>query len=110
MLRVYQVLMRCLLKEAVLPGRLRSTIPASLDTVGERKSCTAWREWREPRGAGATGSLVGPAHAGREVIMRIKIHVELITDWEEASTVEACEFARPMTEFAAETVGLLLDD
>ncbi len=41
--------------------------------------------------------------------MRIKIHVELITDWEEATTVEACEFARPMTEFAAETVGLSLD-
>ena len=42
--------------------------------------------------------------------MRIKIHVELITDWQEATTVEACEFARPMTEFATETVGLSLDD
>jgi hypothetical protein len=42
--------------------------------------------------------------------MRVKIHVELITDWEEATIVEACEFARPMTEFTAETIGLSLDD
>ncbi len=42
--------------------------------------------------------------------MRIKIHVELITDWEETINLEACEFARPMTEFTAETVGLSLDD
>jgi len=31
--------------------------------------------------------------------MRIKIHVELITDWEETINLEAGEFARPMTEF-----------
>jgi hypothetical protein len=42
--------------------------------------------------------------------MKVKIHVELITDWGESRTVEACEFARPMTEFSAETVGLSLDD
>jgi hypothetical protein len=42
--------------------------------------------------------------------MRIKIHVELITDWEETITVEACEVARPMTEFTAETIGLSLID
>jgi lipopolysaccharide assembly protein A len=42
--------------------------------------------------------------------MRIKIHVGLITDGEESTTVEACEFARPMKEFAAETVGLCLGD
>jgi hypothetical protein len=42
--------------------------------------------------------------------MKVKIHVELITDWGESRTVEACEFARPMREFSAETVGLSLDD
>ena len=42
--------------------------------------------------------------------MKIKIHVELVTDWQEAINLEACEFARPMTEFTAETVGLSLDD
>ena len=42
--------------------------------------------------------------------MRIKIHVELITDWDETITVKAGEFARPMTEFTAETVGLSLTD
>jgi len=42
--------------------------------------------------------------------VRIKIHVELITDWEETITVEACKFARPMAEFTAETVGLSLTD
>ena len=42
--------------------------------------------------------------------MRIRIHVELITDWDETITVEACDFARPMTEFTAETVGLSLSD
>ena len=41
--------------------------------------------------------------------MRVKIHVDLITDWENA-TVETCEFTRPMTQFAAKTVGLSLDD
>ena len=40
--------------------------------------------------------------------MRIKIHVELVTDWDETITVEAGEFARPITEFTAETVGLSL--
>ncbi len=28
--------------------------------------------------------------------MRIKIRVELITDWQEATTVEVCELARPI--------------
>lgn len=37
--------------------------------------------------------------------MKVKVHVELITDWGESRTVETCEFARPMTEFSAETVG-----
>ena len=27
--------------------------------------------------------------------MKIKVHVELITDWDEATTIEACEFDRP---------------
>ncbi len=42
--------------------------------------------------------------------MRVKIRVEVITDWGESSTIEACEFVRPMKEFSAETVGLSLDD
>jgi hypothetical protein len=42
--------------------------------------------------------------------MKVKIHIELITDWGKSKTVEACEFFRPMTEFSAETVGLSLDD
>jgi hypothetical protein len=42
--------------------------------------------------------------------MRIKVHVELITDWEESKTIDACEFIRPMKEFSAETVGLCRDD
>ena len=42
--------------------------------------------------------------------MKVKIHVELITDWGESTTVETCEFTRPMREFSAETVGLSLDD
>lgn len=42
--------------------------------------------------------------------MKIKIHVELITGWDESTTLEACEFVRPMQAFSAETVGLSLDD
>ena len=42
--------------------------------------------------------------------MRVKIHIELITDWDESTTIEACEFSRPMTGFGAETLGLSLED
>ena len=42
--------------------------------------------------------------------MRVKIYVELITDWGKSTTIEACEFARPMTDFGAETLGLSLED
>jgi hypothetical protein len=51
-----------------------------------------------------------PGDTGSEVVMKIKIHVELITDWDESTTVEACEFVRPMKDFGTETVGLSLDD
>jgi hypothetical protein len=42
--------------------------------------------------------------------MRVKTRIELITDWEESTTTEVCEFARPMTDFGAETIGLSLED
>jgi hypothetical protein len=42
--------------------------------------------------------------------VRVKIHIELITDWDESTTIEACEFSRPMTGFGAGTLRLSLED
>jgi hypothetical protein len=38
--------------------------------------------------------------------VRIKVHVELITDSGDSTTIEACEFGRPLKEFGADSVGL----